>query len=197
MPVIGIRPGQILTDRLSLEMAIRDGAFVADVERDVLKVAVLGRHSDHGSIGRGFVKGFGITRGAIASSIGHDSHNVCVIGCNDADMAAAVNRLIALRGGFAAAVDGQVTAELALPVAGLMSDRPFEEVEQGLRRLRAAVAAMGTALHEPFLQMAFLALPVIPHLKITDKGLVDVDRFELVDGPHQTESFPPPSDGGG
>ena len=147
--------------------------------RDVLKVAVLGRHSDHGSIGHGFVKGFGITRGAIASSIGHDSHNVCVIGCNDADMATAVNRLIALRGGLAASVDGQVTAELALPIAGLMSDRPFEEVEQGLRRLRAAVAAMGTTLHEPFLQMAFLALPVIPHLKITDKGLVDVDRFEL------------------
>ena len=180
MPVIGIRPGQILTDRLSLDVAIRDGAFVADVEHDVLKVAVLGRHSDHGNIGHGFVKGFGITKGAIASSIGHDSHNVCVIGCNDADMAAAVNRLIALRGGFAAAVDGQVTAELALPIAGLMSDRPFEEVEQGLRRLRAAVVAMGTTLHEPFLQMAFLALPVIPHLKITDKGLVDVDKFELV-----------------
>jgi len=180
MPVIGIRPGQILTDRLSLEVSISDGAFVADIERDILKVAVLGRHSDHGSIGHGFVNGFGITRGAIASSIGHDSHNVCVIGCNDADMATAVNRLITLRGGFAAAVDGQVTAELALPIAGLMSDRPFEEVEQGLRRLRAAVAAMGTTLHEPFLQMAFLALPVIPHLKITDKGLVDVDRFELV-----------------
>ena len=178
-PVIGIRPGQILTDRLALELAIRDGTFVSDVERDVLKVAVLGRHNDRGDVGHGFVKGFGIARGAIASSIGHDSHNVCVIGCNDADMAVAVNRLIALRGGFAAAVDGKVTAELALPIAGLMSERPFEEVEQGLRRLRAAVAAMGTQLHEPFLQMAFLALPVIPHLRITDKGLVDVDRFEL------------------
>ena len=95
-------------------------------------------------------------------------------------MAMAVNRLIALGGGFVAAADGQVTAELALPIAGLMSDRPFEEVERGLRRLRAAVTAMGTPLHEPFLQMAFLALPVIPHLRITDKGLVDVDRFELV-----------------
>jgi adenine deaminase len=180
MPVIGIRPGQILTDRLSLELTTYDGAYVADGERDILKVAVLGRHSDHGSIGHGFVKGFGITRGAIASSIGHDSHNICVIGCNDADMAAAVNRLFALRGGFASVVEGQVTAELALPIAGLMSDRPFEEVEQGLRRLRDAVVAMGTTLHEPFLQMAFLALPVIPHLKITDKGLVDVDKFELV-----------------
>jgi adenine deaminase len=180
-PVIGIRPGQILTDRLALEVSVHDGACVADVERDVLKVAVLGRHSDHGGVGHGFVRGFGITAGAIASSIGHDSHNICVIGCNDADMAVAVNRLIELRGGFAAAVDGHVVAELALPIAGLMSDRPFEEVEHGLRRLRAAVAAMGTTLHEPFLQMAFLALPVIPHLRITDKGLVDVDRFALVD----------------
>ncbi len=179
-PVIGIRPGQILTDRLAVEVAERDGERIADPGRDVLKVAVLERHGGAGGIGRGFVKGFGLKGGAIASSIGHDSHNVCVIGCNDADMAAAVNRLVALRGGFAAAVDGRITAELALPVAGLMSDRPFEEVEQGLRRLRAAVAAMGTTLHEPFLQMAFLALPVIPHLRITDRGLVDVDRFALV-----------------
>lgn len=179
-PVIGIRPGQILTDRLALDVPSRNGAFVADVSRDILKVAVLGRHNDHGAVGHGFVKGFGITRGAIASSIGHDSHNVCVIGCNDADMAAAVNRLIELKGGFAAASDGKIVGELALPIAGLMSDKPFEEVEQSLRRLRAAVAALGTSLHEPFLQMAFLALPVIPHLRITDKGLVDVDKFELV-----------------
>jgi adenine deaminase len=179
-PVIGIRPGQILTDRLLVDVRREDGAFVADLQRDVLKVAVLGRHNDRGDVGHGFVKGFGITRGAIASSIGHDSHNVCVIGCNDADMAVAVNRLIELKGGFAAAADGEVVAELALPVAGLMSERPFEEVEHGLRRLRQAVVALGTPLHEPFLQMAFLALPVIPHLRITDKGLVDVDRFELV-----------------
>ncbi len=180
LPVIGIRPGQILTDRLSAPVTQRDGAFVADTETDVLKVAVLGRHNDHGNVGRGFAKGFGLQRGAIASSVGHDSHNVCVIGCNDEDMAIAVNRLIALRGGFVAAAGGKVVAELALPIAGLMSDRPFEEVEQGLRRLREAVRGLGTPLHEPFLQMAFLALPVIPHLRITDRGLVDVDRFELV-----------------
>jgi adenine deaminase len=179
-PVIGIRPGQILTDRLALDIAPCEGAWAADVARDILKVAVLGRHVDHGSVGRGLVKGFGIVRGAIASSIGHDSHNVCVIGCNDQDMAVAVNRLIELKGGFAAAADGKVVCELALPIAGLMSDQRFEIVEQGLRRLRAAVATLGTRLHEPFLQMAFLALPVIPHLRITDKGLVDVDRFELV-----------------
>jgi adenine deaminase len=181
LPVIGIRPGQILTDWLALDVPSRNGALVADVARDILKVAVLGRHNDHGDVGHGFVKGFGIVRGAIASSIGHDSHNVCVIGCNDADMAIAVNRLIELKGGFAAAADGKVVGELALPVAGLMSDRPFEVVEQGLRRLRSAVSALGTTLHEPFLQMAFLALPVIPHLRITDKGLVDVDKFALVE----------------
>jgi adenine deaminase len=179
-PVIGIRPGQILTDRLDVEVARRGDAFVADVARDVLKVAVLGRHNDNGNVGRGFVKGFGLKRGAIASSVGHDSHNICVIGCDDRDMKTAVNRLIELRGGFAAAADGQIVAELALPIAGLMSDRPFEDVEQGLRHLRAAVRALGTELHEPFLQMAFLPLPVIPHLRITDRGLVDVDRFELV-----------------
>jgi adenine deaminase len=179
-PVIGVRPGSILTDRLAINVSSREGAFVADVALDILKVAVLGRHNRHGNVGHGFVKGFGIRHGAIASSVGHDSHNVCVIGCNDSDMAAAVNRLITIKGGFVAVADGKVMAELALPVAGLMSDRPFEEVEQGLRKLRQAVSAMGTTLHEPFLQMAFLALPVIPHLRITDKGLVDVDKFELV-----------------
>jgi len=179
-PVIGVRPGSILTDRLAINVSSREGGFVADTALDILKVAVLGRHSRHGSVGHGFVKGFGLRHGAIASSVGHDSHNVCVIGCTDSDMAVAVNRLIEIKGGFVAAADGKVTAELALPVAGLMSDRPFEEVEQGLRKLRSAVSAMGTTLHEPFLQMAFLALPVIPHLRITDKGLVDVDKFELV-----------------
>jgi adenine deaminase len=179
-PVIGVRPGSILTDRLAINVSSREGAFVADVALDILKVAVLGRHNRHGNVGHGFVRGFGLRRGAIASSVGHDSHNVCVIGCTDSDMAAAVNRLIEIKGGFVAAADGKVTAELALPVAGLMSDKPFEEVERGLRKLRHAVSAMGTTLHEPFLQMAFLALPVIPHLRITDKGLVDVDKFELV-----------------
>ena len=141
---------------------------------------MLGRHSDHGSIGHGFVKGFGITRGAIASSVGHDSHNLCVVGVDEASMAAAANRLIETGGGFAVADGGKVTAELALPVAGLMSDQPFETVRQGLEGLRAAAKALGVVLAEPFLQVAFLTLPVIPHLKITDKGLVDVDRFDFV-----------------
>jgi adenine deaminase len=126
------------------------------------------------------VKGFGLKRGAIASSVGHDSHNICVVGVDEADMAAAVNRLIEIQGGFAVVSDGTVRAELALPIAGLMSDQPFEDVRDGLVALRAAAKGLGVVLPEPFLQVAFLPLPVIPHLKITDLGLVDVDRFELV-----------------
>src|SRR5690606_31851132 len=118
--------------------------------------------------GRSFVHGFGLKRGAIASSVGHDSHNITVVGTTDADMAVAVNRLIALGGGFVVAEGGRVTAELALPLAGLMSLESFEQVAQDLHRLRDAARALGCVLPEPFLQVAFLALPVIPHLKMTD-----------------------------
>jgi len=180
MPVIGITPGSIVTQRLDVPIAVRDGQRVADSASDVLKVAVLARHGVNRNVGRGFVKGMGLQRGALASSVGHDSHNVCVVGTDDRDMAVAVNRLIALQGGFVAVADGAVQAELPLPVAGLMNPGTFETVEGGLRALRAAVRAMGCRLPEPFLQLAFLALPVIPHLKITDRGLVDVDRFELI-----------------
>ena len=121
-----------------------------------------------------------IVRGAIASSIGHDSHNLIVVGDDDGDMARAINRLIELQGGCVAVAKGAVRAELPLPIAGLMSDRPFEEVASRLRELRSAARSMGSAMTEPFLQLAFLPLPVIPHLKLTDLGLVDVDRFELI-----------------
>lgn len=131
-------------------------------------------------MGRAFVHGFGLTRGAIASSVGHDSHNITVVGASDAEMAVAVNRLIALGGGFVVADGDSVTAELALPLAELMSLHAFEVVAEKLQQLRAAAAALGCTLPEPFLQVAFLALPVIPHLKLTDRGLFDVDRFEFV-----------------
>lgn len=179
-PVIGIIPGKILTERLQANLPYRDGNRHADPEHDLLKVCVLERHGRNGNIGRGFVKGFGFRQGALASSVGHDSHNICVVGASDEDMAVAVNRLRALGGGFVAAQRGQVLAELALPFAGLMSLEPFEVVRRDLSSLRAAVRAMGCQLPEPFLHLAFLPLPVIPHLKITDFGLVDVDRFELV-----------------
>lgn len=128
------------------------------------------------------MKGFGLKRGAIASTVGHDSHNITVVGANDADMAVAVNRLIDLQGGFVVAEGGDVKAEIALPVAGLMSTLSAPEVKAKLIPLRAAAKALGCTLAEPFLQVAFLPLPVIPHLKITDLGMFDVDRFELIAG---------------
>lgn len=179
-PVIGLIPGKILTEHLTASLPYRNGERHPDLEADILKVCVLSRHGTNRNVGRGFVKGFGLKRGALASSVGHDSHNVIVVGADDADMAVAVNRLIELQGGFVAVLDGQVAGELALPLAGLISDRTFEEVEHLLTALRAAVRGMGCPLAEPFLQLAFLPLPVIPHLKITDRGLVDVDRFELI-----------------
>jgi adenine deaminase len=147
---------------------------------DVVKVAVVARHGQNHNIGLGFVKGFGLKRGAIASSVGHDSHNICVVGADEADMAAAVNRLRAIQGGFVVASGGDVRAELPLPIAGLMSDQSFEHVRDALDLLREAAKRLGVTLSEPFLQVAFLPLPVIPHLKITDLGLVDVNRMELV-----------------
>jgi adenine deaminase len=179
-PVIGVTRGKIVTERRHADLPYSGGLRHADPARDLLKVAVLERHGKNGNIGRGFVQGFGIRGGALASSVGHDSHNICVLGDSDADMALAANRLIALGGGFVAVSGGQVLAELALPIAGLMSDQPFETVTHRLEGLRVAVRGMGCVLDEPFVQLAFLALPVIPHLKITDLGLVDVDLFELV-----------------
>lgn len=180
MPVIGVNSGSIITDKRELAIGVNNGECVSDTTRDILKICVLERHGKSGDIGKGFVQGFQLTRGALASSVGHDSHNICVVGTNDADMVVAVNHLIQLGGGFTAAVDGNITAELALPIAGLMSPLPHEAVREQLLLLRAAVQDMGCPLPEPFLQLAFLPLPVIPHLKITDKGLVDVDAFRLI-----------------
>lgn len=179
-PVIGVVPGRIITERLAMALPARDGEALPDLDQDAIKVTVIERHGKSGGIATGFVHGFGMKRGAIASSVGHDSHNLCVVGVDEASMAAAANRLIEIGGGFAVADDGEVTAELALPVAGLMSDQPFEAVRHDLETLRGAAKALGVVLAEPFLQVAFLTLPVIPHLKITDKGLVDVDAFDFV-----------------
>ncbi len=179
-PVIGVVPGRIITERLSLRLPSRDGEALPDLAQDAVKVTVIERHGRTGGIATGFVHGFGMRSGAIASSVGHDSHNLCIVGVDAASMAAAANRLIEIGGGFTVADDGAVTAELALPIAGLMSDQPFEAVHYALEELRGAARALGVVLAEPFLQVAFLTLPVIPHLKITDKGLVDVDAFDFV-----------------
>ncbi|AKR56615.1 Adenine deaminase [Devosia sp. H5989] len=179
-PVIGVKPGLILTFRDSAALAQDDTGLQPDTAQDVIKVAVVERHGKNGNVGHGFVKGFGIKSGAIASSVGHDSHNVTVVGVNDDDMALAVNRIRELRGGFVVAQEGRITAELALPIAGLMSLEPFEAVARQLEHMRGAAQALGCVLPEPFLQVAFLALPVIPHLKMTDRGLFDVDAFDFV-----------------
>jgi adenine deaminase len=177
---IGVIPGKIITERVPAALPFADGLRGVDLNQDLVKVAVVARHGINDNIGVAFVHGFGMKRGAIASSVGHDSHNITVVGADEADMAVAVNRLIEIEGGFTVTEGGRVLAELALPAAGLMSLMSFEEVRAALIPLRAAAKSLGVVLAEPFLQVAFLPLPVIPHLKITDRGLVDVDRFEFV-----------------
>ena len=179
-PVIGVTPGKIITRRESITLEVSEEGMLVDLEADVIKVAVIERHGKNGNVANAFVKGFGLKRGAIASSVGHDSHNITVVGTSDAVMAVAVNRLIAIGGGFVVADGSAVTVELPLPIAGLMSLQSFEAVSEKLRHLRGAAKALGCTLPEPFLQVGFLALPVIPHLKMTDRGLFDVDKFEFV-----------------
>ncbi|WP_114391199.1 adenine deaminase [Notoacmeibacter marinus] len=180
-PVLGVLPGKIITEHRRFRLPTYGNQTGIDLKRDILKVAIIERHGRNGNIGRGFVQGFGLKKGAIASTVGHDSHNLCVIGASDEDMAIAANRLQDLKGGFVVVEDGVVTGEIALPLAGLMSLEPYETVRDTLHDLRQAAFALGSTLEEPFLQLAFLPLPVIPHLKISDRGLVDVDRFELID----------------
>ncbi len=179
-PVIGILPGKIITEHLTFDIAPVDGDKRPDVARDLVKIAVVERHGVNGNIATGFVKGFGLASGAIASTVCHDHHNIAVVGVDAADMAVAVGRLSEIEGGFVVVEGGCVLAELALPVAGLMSLLSFEEVREKLVALRGAARGLGVVLEEPFLQLAFLCLPVIPHLKITDMGMVDVDRFEVM-----------------
>ena len=179
-PVIGIMPGKIITEHLTCDIPPQDGDKRPDIARDLVKIAVIERHGKNGNRATGFVRGFGLQRGAIASTVCHDHHNIAVVGVDYADMALAANRLGQIEGGFVVAEGGRILAELALPVAGLMSLEPFETVKDKLLALRAAARSLGVVLEEPFIQLAFLALPVIPHLKITDMGLVDVDRFEII-----------------
>jgi adenine deaminase len=178
--VIGVEPGQLVTKALVALPLHRDGQSVADPSRDLAKIAVVERHRGTGRIGRGFVTGFGLQRGALASTHAHDAHNVVVVGVSDTDMAAAVNRLIEIGGGQVAVVDGRPVAEVACPIGGLLSDRPAEQVASGVRAIEEATRELGGTLEAPFMAMSFLALSVIPELKLTDRGLVDTVRFELV-----------------
>jgi adenine deaminase len=178
--VIGLVPDQIVTRHLVKEVPIRDGQAVADVERDILKLAVVERHRGTGNVGLGFVHGLGLKRGALAGSVGHDAHNLTIAGCDDASMMTAARAVAELGGGLVATAGDQVLAQVPLPIAGLMSDQPLEAVRQQMDELVEAAQDLGSALHDPLMTLGFLALEVIPSLKLTDQGLVDVEAFDFV-----------------
>jgi adenine deaminase len=179
--VIGVTPGQIVTQARIAEPGRSNGHATTDPSRDLAKMAVVERHHDTGRIGLGFVQGFGLESGALASSQAHDAHNLVIVGVTDEDMAFAANHLREIGGGQVAVADGRVLAEVPCPIGGLLSDQPFEAVAASVKAMHAAVRDdLGGTLPAPFMAMSFMALSVIPELKLTDRGLVDVDRFELV-----------------
>lgn len=181
-PVILVENGSIITGRADLELpTTADGEKLVDPQQDVAKLCVFARHGKNENVGRGFVKNFGMKRGAFASSIGHDSHNLCVIGMNDEDMALAVNTLIECGGGWTAVMDGKVLETVPFPIGGLMAVLSIEEIQRREAELEKAVRMTGCTLDAPFMQLAFLPLPVIPFLKLTDKGLVDVEKFDFIE----------------
>ncbi len=178
--VIEIVPDQIINYFREAELKVKDGQVQPDVAQDVLKIAVVERHGKNGNIAVAFAKGFGLKRGAIGGTVAHDHHNIVVLGTNDDDMAACVRALVKIRGGFVAVADGKVLADLPLPVAGLMSDRPAVEVNAMLEKLNAAARALGSPLNSPFMTLSFVSLPSIPEAGLTDKGLVDVRQRKLI-----------------
>ncbi len=178
--VIGVVPDQLVTKALSARPPIHDGWALADPERNLLKIAVIERHRSTGGVGKGFVQGLGLRRGALATSVAHDHHNLIVVGADDSSMWTAARRTADLGGGMVVAEGGEVLAEVPLPYAGLMSDEPIQVVRDQLDRAISAARGLGSELHDPFMALSFLGLEVIPSLKLTDHGLVDVDRFEIV-----------------
>jgi adenine deaminase len=178
--VIGLRPDQLVTDALVDAPLRRDGEALADPSRDLLKIAVIERHMASGAVGKGFVRGMGLREGALASSVAHDHHNLIVVGADDASMMTAARRVGAMHGGMVVASGGRVLAEVPLPLGGLMSAEPVETVKAQVEAAVAAARALGSPLHDPFMAMSFLSLEVIPALKVTDQGLVDVAGMTLV-----------------
>ena len=181
MNVIGMIPNQIVTKRLIEAPRVIEGFVVPDIDRDIAKVAIIERHNATEPRAIGFVKGMGIKEGAMVSSIAHDSHNIVAVATNDHDLIEAAVQIVRMQGGLAIVRDGEVLASLPLPIAGLMSDRHIEEVTEGLKQLKEAAHALGSNVEDPFMAMAFLSLPVIPELKITDMGLIHVKRFRIID----------------
>jgi adenine deaminase len=177
--VIQIVPHQIVTKEVLETPKIADGQIVSDIKRDILKLVVVERHRATGNVGVGFVRGFGLKRGALGSTVAHDAHNVVVVGVNDSDIVAAIQALEAMRGGQVAIADGKIEAALPLPIAGLVSDQPLEAVIAKMVELKAAAAQLGCALDAPFMSLSFLSLSPIPALKLTDQGLVDAVNLKL------------------
>jgi adenine deaminase len=180
MRVIGVVPDQVVTEHLVEPANVVGGMAMTVPERDLIKIAVIERHNRTGQVGLGFVRGLGLERGALAGSVGHDAHNLTVAGCDDVSMMTAARAVGELGGGLVAAAGGEVLSSVPLPIAGLMSDQPVETVRQQMDRLLAIAKDLGSTLHDPFMALGFLVLEVIPALKLTDQGLVDVERFELV-----------------
>ena len=178
--VMRVIPGQLITGTDVVEPSTRDGELVADPGRDLVKIAVVERHHATGRVGIGFATNVGLQRGAFASTVAHDAHNVVVIGVDDGDMLLCVRRLAEIGGGIVVVEGGEVKGELALPVAGLMSDAPLDAVHEEMLGLEKLLRRNGVTWEAPFMCLSFLALSVIPELKITDRGLVDVNRFEIV-----------------
>ena len=174
-------PNQLITKAVISEVKIQDGNAVSNIENNTLKICVIERHRATGNIGKGFVKGFNLKCGAIASTVAHDSHNMIVIGTNDYDMYTAAVALIKCQGGKVVVRDGEIISELPLPIAGLMSDRNFDFVVQKCNELNKAAHSIGCTLEDPFMTMGFLSLPVIPELKVTDKGVFDTNKLDFVD----------------
>ncbi len=177
--VIGHIPNQLITDHLHMEVPIRQGLAQADPQRDILKMAVIERHMHSGRVGKGFIHGIGLKRGALASSVAHDHHNIVVVGADDTSMMTAARRVAALGGGLVAAEGDRVLAEVPLPLAGLMSKEPMPVIRDQVDQVIQAAHHLGSPLHDPFMGMSFMALEVIPSLKLTDQGLVDVDAFQF------------------
>jgi adenine deaminase len=178
--VIEIIPGQLVTKAVVESLTIRDGKVDADPERDILKVAVFERHTASGNIGLGFVRGFGLKGGAMGSSVAHDAHNIVVVGDNDADMVVAADEIARMGGGLVVVQSGEISEALALPIAGLMSDQGIEHVGEQLKLMRKVCRDIGCRLEDPFMALAFLSLPVIPEIRVTDRGLVDVGQSRIV-----------------
>lgn len=174
-------PHQLITKSVLSEVNVVDGNAVSNVENDTLKICVIERHRATGNIGKGFVKGFNLKCGAIASTVAHDSHNMIVVGTNDEDMYKAAVALIKCQGGKVVVKDGEIISELSLPIAGLISDKDFGYVVGKCEELNQAAHSIGCKLEDPFMTMGFLSLPVIPELKITDKGVFDTNNFDFID----------------